>query len=134
MNINTEEDLARAQESVKNSNMDEILKEVDPQDPTTDEYALPIEGMVSLSPQYANPSIYFYENNEPVMVIKKGKFVWMGEEIEDTHDIYERFNEWLIRTNSSKPTPQDISMVEAKAYEKGWKDGYDEGLYDGMYK
>jgi hypothetical protein len=29
------------------------------------------------------------------MVIKKGKFIWKGEEVEDVYNIYERFNEWM---------------------------------------
>jgi len=102
MNINTEDDLAKAQELVKNSNMEEVLSEVDPQDPTMDEYTLPLEGTISLSPQYANPSICFYDNNEPIMVFKKGKFIWKGEEVEDKFQIYERFNEWLTQAETNK--------------------------------
>ena len=29
---------------------------------------------------------------------------------------------------------EDDKSPETIAYETGWKDGYDEGLYDGMYK
>ena len=35
-----------------------------------------------------------------------------------------QFGDW----NDDEKTPDII------AYETGWKDGYDEGLYDGMYK
>lgn len=59
------------------------------------------EGSIKISPEYSNPFFYFYdsETKEPIMVIKKGKFIWKGEEIEDVHDIYKRFNEWMKNQN-----------------------------------
>jgi hypothetical protein len=49
-------------------------------------------------------SIYFQLANEakPVMKISNGKFYWKDEEIDDIHNIYERFNEWLTKANQSK--------------------------------
>ena len=47
MIINTEEDLARAQEHIKNSNIEEVLKKTSPQDvPAVCEYSglRPVEG------------------------------------------------------------------------------------------
>lgn len=49
-------------------------------------------------------SIYFQLANEakPVMKISNGKFYWKDEEIDDIHNIYEIFNEWLTKANQSK--------------------------------
>jgi hypothetical protein len=46
-------------------------------------------------------SIYFTLNDEvkPVMKITNGKFYWKDEEIDDIHNVYERFNEWLTKAN-----------------------------------
>jgi hypothetical protein len=46
-------------------------------------------------------SIYFSLDNEakPVMKISNGKFYWKDEEIDDIHNVYERFNEWLTKAN-----------------------------------
>jgi hypothetical protein len=44
-------------------------------------------------------TIYFSLKNEvkPVMKISNGKFYWKDEEIDDIHNVYERFNEWLTK-------------------------------------
>lgn len=49
-------------------------------------------------------SIYFTLKNEvnPIMKISNGKFYWKDEEINDIHNIYERFNEWLTMANQNK--------------------------------
>ena len=49
-------------------------------------------------------SIYFQLANEakPVMKISNGKFYWKDEEIDDIHNVYERFNEWLTKANQNK--------------------------------
>jgi hypothetical protein len=46
-------------------------------------------------------SIYFTLNDEvkPIMKISNGKFYWKDEEIDDIHNVYERFNEWLTKAN-----------------------------------
>lgn len=55
---------------------------------------------INMNKEHANPSITFWDSNiEPIIVINKGKFIWKGEEVEDVHNIYERFNEWLINQN-----------------------------------
>jgi len=48
--------------------------------------------------------IYFKLANEvnPIMKISYGKFYWKDEEIDDIHNIYERFNEWLTKANQNK--------------------------------
>lgn len=49
-------------------------------------------------------TIYFHLDNEvkPVMQISNGKFYWKDEEIDDIHNVYERFNEWLTKANQNK--------------------------------
>jgi len=49
-------------------------------------------------------TIYFKLSNEinPIMKISNGKFYWKDEEIDDIHNIYERFNEWLTKANQNK--------------------------------
>jgi hypothetical protein len=49
-------------------------------------------------------TIYFSLKNEvkPVMKISNGKFYWKDEEIDDIHNVYERFNEWLTKANQNK--------------------------------
>ena len=49
-------------------------------------------------------SIYFKLDNEvkPVMKISNGKFYWKDQEIDDIHNVYERFNEWLTKANQNK--------------------------------
>jgi hypothetical protein len=44
-------------------------------------------------------TIYFSLKDEvnPVMKISNGKFYWKNEEIDDIHNVYERFNEWLTK-------------------------------------
>jgi len=58
------------------------------------------EKTVDLFPE--TNSIYFSLADEPVpiMNITKGKFYWKGEEVDDVHDVYERFNEWLTRAEA----------------------------------
>jgi hypothetical protein len=36
------------------------------------------------------------------MKISNGKFYWKEEEIDDIHNVYERFNEWLTKANQNK--------------------------------
>ena len=49
-------------------------------------------------------SIFFTLKNEvkPIMKISNGKFYWREEEIDDIHNVYERFNEWLTKANQNK--------------------------------
>lgn len=49
-------------------------------------------------------TIFFHLDNEvkPVMKISNGKFYWKDEEIDDIHNVYERFNEWLTKANENK--------------------------------
>ena len=49
-------------------------------------------------------TIFFHLDNEvkPVMKISNGKFYWKDEEIDDIHNVYERFNEWLTKANQNK--------------------------------
>ena len=49
-------------------------------------------------------TINFYLDNEvkPTMKISNGKFYWKDEEIDDIHNVYERFNEWLTKANQNK--------------------------------
>lgn len=44
-------------------------------------------------------SIYFKiaDDAKPIMKISDGKFYWKDEEIDDVHNIYERFNDWLTK-------------------------------------
>lgn len=48
--------------------------------------------------QQESPNIVFRlpGESEPIIKIEKGKFYWKGEEVEDKHQVYERFNEWLV--------------------------------------
>jgi hypothetical protein len=47
-------------------------------------------------------SIYFSLKDEvkPIMKISNGKFYWKDDEIDDIHNIYERFNEWLTKAEN----------------------------------
>lgn len=49
-------------------------------------------------------SIYFHYKDEskPVIKITKDKFYWKDEEVEDIHNVYERFNEWLSNTKTEQ--------------------------------
>ncbi len=43
-----------------------------------------------------DPAIIFHgEGGEEIIKIQKGKFFWKGQEVEDVHQVYERFNDWL---------------------------------------
>ena len=44
-------------------------------------------------------SIYFRiaDDAKPIMKISDGKFYWKDEEVDDVHNIYERFNDWLTK-------------------------------------
>ena len=52
---------------------------------------------ISLVPEN---SIYFTFKNEVIMKISNGKFYWKDAEVEDIHNIYERFNEWLTKAEN----------------------------------
>lgn len=41
---------------------------------------------------------------------------------------------WLVEKNIFEATYKEVTDEDISAYEEGWKDGYDEGLYDGLYK
>ena len=47
-------------------------------------------------------TIYFSLDNEvkPIMKISNGKFYWKDKEIDDIHNVYERFNEWLTKAET----------------------------------
>jgi hypothetical protein len=47
-------------------------------------------------------SFYFSLKDEvnPIMKISNGKFYWKDQEIDDIHNIYERFNEWLTKAEN----------------------------------
>jgi hypothetical protein len=48
-----------------------------------------------------NSFLFCLKNEDkPIMKISKGKFYWKNEEIEDIYNIYERFNEWLSKTEN----------------------------------
>ena len=38
----------------------------------------------------------------------EGKFIYNGEVIEDVHNVYERFNDWLNKAENSSPNKQTI--------------------------
>ena len=48
-------------------------------------------------------TIYFKLANEAktIMKISNGKFYWKDEEIDDIHNVYERFNEWLTKAENN---------------------------------
>jgi len=48
-----------------------------------------------------NNSITWRVEGEEVIKISEGKFYWKGEEVEDVHNVYERFNEWLTRAEKT---------------------------------
>lgn len=64
-------------------------------------YTIKNNGTLNISEEYKKPSISFYENDsiEAIMIIKEGKFIWKGQEIEDIYKIYEKMNQWLNNQN-----------------------------------
>jgi hypothetical protein len=56
-------------------------------------------------------SIYFKTDDDvkPIMKISNGKFYWKDEEVDDIHNVYERFNDWLTRI---EPTEERGNMVK----------------------
>jgi hypothetical protein len=56
-------------------------------------------------------SIYFKIDNDvkPIMKISNGKFYWKDEEVDDIHNVYERFNDWLTII---EPTEERGNMVK----------------------
>ena len=49
-------------------------------------------------------TIHFSTDNlqEPIMKLSQGYFWYRGEKIEDIHQVYERFNEWLVSAGYPK--------------------------------
>ena len=58
-------------------------------------------------------TIYFRwdDTNEVILRISKDGFYYRGELVEDIHNVYERFNEWLTRVEGEK---QASNQVEEK--------------------
>ena len=58
-------------------------------------------------------TIYFRwdDTNEVILRISKDGFYYKGELVEDIHNVYERFNEWLTRVEGKK---QASNPVEEK--------------------
>ena len=58
-------------------------------------------------------TIYFRwdDTNEVILRISKDGFYYRGELVEDIHNVYERFNEWLTRVEGKK---QASNPVEEK--------------------
>ena len=58
-------------------------------------------------------TIYFRwdDTNEVILRISKDGFYYRGELVEDIHNVYERFNEWLTRVEGKK---QASNQVEEK--------------------
>lgn len=55
-----------------------------------------------------NPEIKFTLNNEPnieILKISRDGFFYKGERVDDVHNVYERFNEWLTLAEKKDSTP-----------------------------
>lgn len=45
--------------------------------------------------------IKFILGEEEIILINKDGFFYKGERVDDVHNVYERFNEWLSKVNQS---------------------------------
>ena len=70
-------------------------------DERNDYNSLPLQDaqMLNLESSAEANSIYFRWNNtdEVILKISKEGFYYKGELVEDIHNVYERFNEWLTK-------------------------------------
>lgn len=70
-------------------------------DERNDYNSLPLQDVqtLNLEPYAEANSIYFRWNdtNEVILKISKEGFYYRGELVEDVHNVYERFNEWLTK-------------------------------------
>lgn len=53
---------------------------------------------ITFQKEEGTPTISFHVagEKEPVILITKDWFYWKGERVEDKHNVYEKFNEWLV--------------------------------------
>jgi hypothetical protein len=61
-----------------------------------------LEEMEIFDPQKMSEIIFSVpvgEGTEEVIKISRNGFYWKGEKVEDAHNVYERFNEWLNGIN-----------------------------------
>ena len=60
---------------------------------------------------HKSPELQFYTKGtiDPIMKLTRGKFYWKGKEVEDVHQIYERFNEWLKTVDSKDKKDENKS-------------------------
>ena len=65
-------------------------------------------------------TIYFRwdDTNEVILRISKDGFYYRGESVEDIHNVYERFNEWLTRVEGEK----QVSNPEEEKWENFTKE------------
>jgi hypothetical protein len=58
------------------------------------------EPIIGISGNETSAFIFCLDSETPkeVMKISKGKFYWKGQEVEDKYEVYERFNEWLTKS------------------------------------
>ena len=75
-------------------------------------------------------TIYFRwdDTNEVILRISKDGFYYKGELVEDIHNVYERFNEWLTRVEGKK---QASNPVEEK-WEKNFTKEFNKARIDGI--
>jgi len=51
-------------------------------------------------------TLRFYAKTEEVLRLAEGRFYYRGELVEDKHQVYERFNEWLKRAEEETNSPR----------------------------
>lgn len=65
---------------------------------------------------------------EEVIRIEHGKFYWKGEEVEDAHNVYERFNNWLKIVEANTTSYRDEIIDKLREFD-GDMSGTDIEIY-----
>ena len=60
------------------------------------------KGNIGIGSEHPSSPISFYSDeegkNKEIMKLEKGSFFWKGEEVKDVNKIYERFSEWMNKS------------------------------------
>ena len=63
------------------------------------------------------PSIVLEVDDVEMIRMEHGKFFYLGQQIDDAHQVYERFKEWLDAAEHHKTEPE----VESSADYESWR-------------
>lgn len=80
------------------------------------------EKKLNLYPEDCDIHFTLRNDTKPIMKISNRKFYWKDEEVEDIHNVYERFNEWLTKAEINTPKEEPLPNAKFLTVAEQFKD------------